>query len=1066
MPFDIKEESEFIQACWNGNEPLVRELLIKDPSLANKPSNNGIYPLMFVAEDGNVGLVNTLLEFNACIDAIVKVENEFKGMTALLSAANGERWEVVKLLIDKGARDLDAFINREGQKITTLWHATTSKQWDLVTLLIGKGANLDILLGGITVVWMCAAFKQWSIVKLMLEQGAGNLDVRSERDTEHEIAVLHLVFEDAQDDIFRILLNKGVSLELSDSAFIHLGYLKKIALNLDTPKNYYLNCTLDAAIILFKMANKEIEFNINLLKKVLQELCASELYPALNGRFNGQTALDAALAKGNIEVIGELMINGANLFDGPALCFSLPVIVEAFMELKALGVDISKNLNMRQNNLESKEHAENWVKIVERKDRILKLSRTLAPLHKNILYYKLGNLLEAAYPKVSKTMIIDVYSMISTESKKTYQKAFVRLLHYKNKRHLCESEDLTKGLDEDTRDVSAEQLALELQSKDNVNPRLLSQLLIQNVLGEKEQVVSNIPHVLPEDLLLAACTKTLGFLRKEINKYNTNPLQHQSQLNGIFKKDFVRKGFSFFVKVIFSSWNLLKFLLKNSIRKPYVGFIDHATPALWEAAILLQWNKVRSIIIKDPSNLDFSPSLGINRGITVMYIAANHGQWDIVACLLEKGARNLDACPIEDIYRGVTIFWMGAANRQWDIVRLLLKKGIKNVDTCPSEGKYRGTSVLWLAANWGQWDVVKVLLEKGAKNLDVTPLGSQKTVLYFAIENGQDEILRILLNKGVSLALLNNTIVNVPSLIVASGCERPGTSYYIQDILKAADTLFKLANGDFPLDFRLLKKILQELCYVKAFPALNGRYNGKTALDVALAQANMPVIEQLMINGADVLQIKDPKTSPRIVQTFMHLKELRNDLMQIKVIAPQSLDSKEYNEKWIQLIERKNYILKLSRNLQPQHKNMARYKLGKVLETGLSYIPTSMITEVYSNISIESPKLYQKASAKLLHYKLISYQPANDSSISSDIDTLKAEAEKLALALQAGNKADPRLMAHVLIQSILGEKERALSPLGLVKPEDPLPVIFTKVFTFVREEINARKVRVSTKSVF
>ncbi|HEV2524157.1 MAG TPA: ankyrin repeat domain-containing protein [Gammaproteobacteria bacterium] len=567
MPFDIKTESEFIQACVDNKIEVVEKLLKQDPTLVNTPASNGSYPLMFVAQNGNLPLTDLLLKLGAKIDEGIKVAFQLQtllsGTTPLWLAACNKHWEVVELLLNAGASNLDASpIQGPERGITVLWFASFHKQWGVVKLLLGKEIrNLEpspstpAVDQGITPLWIASAYKQWEVVKLLLEKGVHNhLDVSPIEEGENKNRTpLFWTFLARNDEIFRLLLNKGISLFLPDHPIINLLCLQQLLIHNDLHntenhkliENSELTTTFNASKTLFTIANSTPETITPKIKKTLKNvlaiLCQSE--PALNGRFDGKTALHAAIEKENLCVIEELVINGADLFlpdhqNQTAESLSPLPIVQAFASLKMLRDPVDQLQKLSMSNIESKHNTENLVKEIERlKNIILGFSEALKPEYKNKLCYELGKLLENALPYISMSIVVEAFSKVSAESSELYNEARAQLLHYKIvNRKVAHTQSLDESSDDDSENATSK-LALAFQARSAIAPCLLSRVLIEGVLGKKSSHGKGFGLVRQTDTLYEGLTKTLQFLQTAVApKAQKNKAPRRIECNRSTKK--------------------------------------------------------------------------------------------------------------------------------------------------------------------------------------------------------------------------------------------------------------------------------------------------------------------------------------------------------------------------------------------------------------------------------------------------------------------------------------------------------------------------------------------------
>lgn len=602
MPFDIKQESEFIQACANNQTETVSALLKANHSLANAPASNGSYPLMFAAEQGFVQLTDMLLKYGAEIDATPKAGAALEGCTALLCAAIQSEWDIFEHLLARGAGNLDASCHgvtvlwsaaatkqrgwylfhellmrgagnldaspTEGKDRgkTILWFAAIDRQWGLVDELLKRGANnLDASPAegkdrGITILWNAVANHQWGLVNELLKRGAGNLDTSPAEGVHQGITALWLAASEQQwglvkallkregvnldaiptamvmqqgttllwtiikrhDETFRLLLNKGASLALPGNTLMQPENIKQrlAVTTLNTPESYMLNRTLDAAIALFNCANNPVALNIQLFKQIIKDLCQGGVEPALNGRFDGKTALHAAIEKNNLPAIEELVIHGADVLlpdnqQQTAKSLSSLPLIQAFAHLQECNHALDKILSNSQKQHEYKERVENLMPILEPfKAKILELSLALKPEHKNILYYKLGELLEKALPYVPSSMIVDLFSKITSESKKLYKQANAKLLHYAMLEPQQSVVDAHGSLDSEIEERGKSKLVLACQAGSKADSALFVHAVVDTLCPQSQNKHWSL--VEPTDDFSRVLTKTLTFLQQKI----------------------------------------------------------------------------------------------------------------------------------------------------------------------------------------------------------------------------------------------------------------------------------------------------------------------------------------------------------------------------------------------------------------------------------------------------------------------------------------------------------------------------------------------------------------------
>jgi ankyrin repeat protein len=154
---------------------LLREVLNDGIVDANATNNDGMTPLAYAIDDGNLDIVKVLLDMNKIN---VNLPDTKYGRTPLMWAARRGNQTVVKLLLETGNADPNLKNLRYGW--TPLIYATCHGHEAVVELLLENddvNPDLEDTRDGRTALSWAAAHGQDAVVKLLLE--TGQIDVNS-----------------------------------------------------------------------------------------------------------------------------------------------------------------------------------------------------------------------------------------------------------------------------------------------------------------------------------------------------------------------------------------------------------------------------------------------------------------------------------------------------------------------------------------------------------------------------------------------------------------------------------------------------------------------------------------------------------------------------------------------------------------------------------------------------------------------------------------------------------------------------------------------------------------------
>ena len=172
------EQNDFLMAIKEGDLTTLRSILNKQPYLitGNVPNDNELLRGCIM---GDVNIVNQLLEAGANPDAI---ENNYSKMTALLFATLANQIDIIHLLMNYGATNIEANNDTVYSGITALMLAAQYGYNTAVITLLDRGANIDNvtnLLDGLTALHIAIKYHQYETMTILIERGASLAAVNS-----------------------------------------------------------------------------------------------------------------------------------------------------------------------------------------------------------------------------------------------------------------------------------------------------------------------------------------------------------------------------------------------------------------------------------------------------------------------------------------------------------------------------------------------------------------------------------------------------------------------------------------------------------------------------------------------------------------------------------------------------------------------------------------------------------------------------------------------------------------------------------------------------------------------
>jgi ankyrin repeat protein len=203
------------------------KLLLSRGANVNTSTVDGVTPLMYAADNGNLDLVKTLINAGADIN-----KKPFNGATALIVTSKRNHYEIAEYLVGKKA-DLNI---RDIEGVTAVHYAAAFNHFDVMDMLIFYGADKELPDGKGNTPLITAAFNNClEATDLLIQNGAlidatdvdGNTALMSAvQNNNYEIALLLI---DKGADIHKI--NKGGYSALSYTVAISNYELTEILIN-------------------------------------------------------------------------------------------------------------------------------------------------------------------------------------------------------------------------------------------------------------------------------------------------------------------------------------------------------------------------------------------------------------------------------------------------------------------------------------------------------------------------------------------------------------------------------------------------------------------------------------------------------------------------------------------------------------------------------------------------------------------------------------------------------------------------------------------------------------------
>lgn len=291
----IEQKEDFLE---------ILQIFILQPNAnLNSMNNAGMTSLMLASQHGLVSSVELLLNGNVDVNVQCKplVTSALNGYTALMFACVNCHLEIVRMLLQaKANADLKTF---DGQ-LTALIIAICAREKQIVRLLLENNAdpNTKNLVNGETAIYIAVSI----CFSASIDSSQLNIIIDDQSDDDSIREILQLLVSHPNIELNSMTVT-GLTPLMNACQFGITSVVRLLLENGADPDVQIDNVSLEThkfTALMFACLNNKLE--------VVELLLGANANPNLLHR-NGQTALMDAVNEGNLPIIQELLVNGADL---------------------------------------------------------------------------------------------------------------------------------------------------------------------------------------------------------------------------------------------------------------------------------------------------------------------------------------------------------------------------------------------------------------------------------------------------------------------------------------------------------------------------------------------------------------------------------------------------------------------------------------------------------------------------------------------------------------------------------------------------------------------------------
>ncbi|MDF2964614.1 MAG: uncharacterized protein K0Q51_2 [Rickettsiaceae bacterium] len=977
-------------AAKKGWEKVAEHILESSKEQLNRQNSSLETPLHTAINEGNVEIVNILLQSNAdrvtIVDsnnytalklALVKndpnlidlfinkqdINEKYVGHTLLYWVAKYGYTEIVQKLLD-----LEASVNWDSSKGNTPLHiAAEEGHKDVIKLLIEKGAEIDAVgVSNYSALHFAVLYKRYEAIKLLIDEGA-NVNFQDSKG----YTPLHLAAKQGDEQSINLLLSSDViNVNIEDND----GFT---ALTLAANEGHIQSAESLIKFYKCKKAWKDDDGNMMPIEYVaavegwtnLIQACLNKKYDLNKGlEKSGETPLYLAASKGKTEVV-KILINkvdiNKSIKDGNAPLHA--AVKYDYNDIAKLLV-AKANINQPGHNKNTPLHYAVKYENIEavrlliryKADYMLKNTDGITPLDKA---FNIGNV--DVFKAIDNDDLIRMYaaktgdiSLFKSRFSSPTTSFIESNLKDKFPMLLGEAWGVINFYPYMQNKIKYEMGANIYRGKhlihfaaQNGKIEMLKYLIeyIKIDASKLSDIGKNALHYAVKGGNIETIKYLIekGVSKKQADYYGNTPLHKAIHLGKaevvelVYDKEIIdsknKSGETpLIIAVEKENLSIVQKLIKEGANVNIKS--DNIKPVLYVTVANNNVELVKELVENGKGDVNVQA----DHKRTPLFIAAAKGNIAMVEYLVNKGA-NIDYAGsiIDDNVQSVSALYIAVAKGYKDIVKFLVEKGA-NMNLKASDD----TTALTRAVQFEEFDIADYLIEKGA--------GIEAKTIFEAIKQGRENLAVKLITKGGDISV-KDAKGNTPLFIALEKNMKDLAKLIIE---KGADFTLKNSEGDTVLHKAVKYNMLESLeLMLKAKAPLEKDNAGNTPLHLAVKNNAVSMVKVLLDNGANVNDTNAAGLTP--IKLAVNEKVINMTALLIKRGAKFENGDKEILENAFQELLTKNGKGDFLKSFEDQKFHFEKLNASQVktlTETLSSFVPQDELKPFFEAID---PKVYE-----------------------------------------------------------------------------------------------------------